>query len=322
MAGFIDILGSLLQQGMTQSGPTRTGKALGEGGDGPSLGDLLRGLGADTATPGGGHGDLGHAQDQSGGPSLGDLLGQLGNLSGGSQPDGGTVGSGSLDDLLGQLGKMVSAGQSGGTAPHGGQQPGSGGVLGDLLGNIGDNKAALGGLGALLGAILGGGKRSAGGAVGGGALAVLASLALSALKNAGEPPTRLPRALAESKSPEDQMLLEDDAQVIVKAMINAAKADGKIDNAEIDKIVGKLDDDGLTQREKDLFVSEANKPLDLESVVRSAANRPEMAAQIYAASLLAIEVDTAAEQRYMQQLASGLGLNPRVVAHIEHTLGV
>jgi uncharacterized membrane protein YebE (DUF533 family) len=243
-------------------------------------------------------------------------------MSGGGQPDSGSAGGGSLGDLLGQLGKMVSAGQAGGTPPHGGEQPGAGNVLGDLLGNIGDNKTAMGGLGALVGALLGGGKRSAGGAVGGGVLAVLASLALSALKNAGEEPARLPRALAESKTPEEQMLLEDDAEVIVKAMINAAKADGKIDNAEIDKIVGKLDDDGLSQREKELFVSEANKPLDLEGVVRSAANRPEMAAQIYAASLLAIEVDTAAEQRYMQQLASGLGLNPRVAAHIEQTLGV
>jgi uncharacterized membrane protein YebE (DUF533 family) len=322
MAGFTDILGSLIQQGMTQSGAARTGKALGEGGDGPSLSDLLRGFGADTSTAGGGYGDLGRTQDQGGGSSLGDILGQLGKMSGGGQPDSGSAGGGSLGDLLGQLGKMVSAGQSEGAPPHGGQQPGSGSVLGDLLGNIGDNKAALGGLGALVGALLGGGKSSAGGAVGGGVLAVLASLALSALKNAGEEPTRLPRALAGSKSPEEQMLLENDAEVIVKAMINAAKADGRIDNDEIDKIVGKLDDDGLSQHEKELFISEANKPLDLEGVVRSAANRPEMAAQIYAASLLAIEVDTTAEQRYMQQLASGLGLNPRVAAHIEQTLGV
>ena len=87
---------------------------------------------------------------------------------------------------------------------------------------------------------------------------------------------------------------EDDAEVIIKAMINAAKADGEIDQKEIDKIVGKLDD-GLSQEEKDFFVAEANKPLDPEGVVVTARNQADMAAQIYGASLLAIEVDTRVE---------------------------
>lgn len=264
MAGFTDLLGAMIQQGMSRSGPSRAGNALG----------------------------------------------------------GGESDSGSLNDLLDSLGKMAGGAQTGNAAPQGGQQTGVGGVLGDLLGNLGNNKAALGGLGALAGALLGGGKKSVGGAVGGGALAMLASMALSALKNAGQAPSRPPSALVESQTPEDELALENDAEIIVKAMINAAKADGKIDNAEIQKIIGKLDDDGLTQKEKDLFVAEANKPLDLDAVVASANNKPEMAAQVYAASLLAIEMDTAAEQRYMQQLASGLGLHPQVTAHIERTLGV
>jgi uncharacterized membrane protein YebE (DUF533 family) len=199
---------------------------------------------------------------------------------------------------------------------------GLGGMLGDVLGSLGNNKAALGGLGALAGALLGGGKSSARGAVGGGGLAMLASLAFSALKKAGQAPAQAPRALLEPQTPLEQQALEDDAEIIVKAMINAAKADGKIDQKEIERIVGKLDDDGLTQEEKDFFVTEANKPLDLDGVVASAGNQPEQAAQIYAASLLAIEVDTRAEQAYMQQLASGLGLHPQVASHIERTLGM
>ena len=79
---------------------------------------------------------------------------------------------------------------------------------------------------------------------------------------------------------------------------------------------------GWPRQEKDFFVTEANKPLDLNSVVASAGKEPEQAAQIYAASLLAIEVDTRAEQVYMQQLASGLGLHPEVASHIERTLGM
>ena len=170
--------------------------------------------------------------------------------------------------------------------------------------------------------MLGGGKSASRGAVGGGGLAMLASLAFSALKKAGQAPAQPPRTLLEPQTTQEQQALENDAEIIVKAMINAAKADGKIDQKEIERIVGKLDDDGLTPEEKDFFMTEANKPLDLNSVVASAGNEPEQAAQIYAASLLAIEVDTRAEQTYMQQLASGLGLHPQVASQIERTLGV
>ncbi len=322
MAGFTDILGSLIQQGMSQSSTSRAGNALGAGSDsGGILGDLLGSLGkmSSGSQPGN--------APASGGGSLGDLFDSLGKMAsganaGGTQSSSGNSREPSLDEILANLGVEKGAQQSN-TAPQSSEQTtAGGGVLGEILSNLGNNKAALGGLGALAGAILGGGKKSAGGAVGGGVLAMLASMAMSALKNSGQSPSRPPSALVEPQTRDDELALENDAEIIVKAMINATKADGKIDNAEVQKIVGKLDDGGLTQEEKDFFVSEANKPMDLDGVIASAGNKPEMAAQIYAASLLAIEVDTAAEQRYMQQLASGLRLHPQVIAHIERTLGV
>jgi len=261
MAGFMDILGTMMQQGMSQSSGSRMTDALGGGKSG-----------------------------------------------------------GSLNDIMGSLSQMMGGGGSGQATKAG--AGGLGGMLGDVLGSLGNNKAALGGLGALAGALLGGGKSASRGAVGGGGLAMLASLAFSALKKAGQAPGKPPHALLEPQTPQEQQALEDDAEIIVKAMINAAKADGKIDQQEIEKIVGKLDDDGLTKEEKTFFVSEANKPLDLNGVVASAGGQADMAAQIYAASLLAIEVDTRAEQQYMQQLSSGLGLHPQVASHIERTLGM
>jgi len=54
-------------------------------------------------------------------------------------------------------------------------------MLGNLLDSLGDNKAAAGGIGALVGSLLGGGSDSAKGAVGGGALAMLASLAIDSI---------------------------------------------------------------------------------------------------------------------------------------------
>ncbi len=272
MAGLTDLLGTLIQQGMTQSGNTRMSNTI----DAGKSDDILGGL--------------------------------LGSLTSGEK-------GGGLGDIMGSLGKMMGDSKSQTT------QASSGGV-GDLLGGLLDNKAASGAIGALVGSLLGGGSGAAKGAVGGGGLAMLASLAMAALKKSGQTPAEESSTLKELSKPLKEQNLEVDAQIIVKAMINAAKADGKIDKSEIDKIIGKLDDDGLEQKEKDFFISEANKPMDLAAVVLSAGNKPDMAAQIYAASMLAIEVDTAAEQKYMQSLASGLGLDAQVVAYIDRTMGI
>lgn len=243
--------------------------------------------------------------------ALTDLLGQV--MGGGRQSGAG----GGLGDLLGS----VLGGGAGGTGARGGAGSGLGGVLGSVLGSLATNRSAAGGLGALAGAILGGGRGATRGAVGGGGLALLASLAFAALQRAGQQP-QVPKALLDEETPMHQQELEAQAQTIVRAMINAAKADGRIDETEISKIIGKLDDDGLTEAEKNFFLTEANKPMDLQGIVNEAAGSQELAAEVYAASLLAIEVDTPAEQQYMAQLASGLALPQEAVAHIHETLGL
>ncbi len=241
---------------------------------------------------------------------------------------GGKSGAGSLTDLLGGLNDMMGGAQtSRGGSGGGGLSGGLGGMLSDVLGGAGkgmgaNKNVALGGLGALVGALLGGGKSSGKGAIGGGTLAMLASLAFSALQKAGQKPSQIPRGLLEPVTPQQEQDLEDDAGVIIKAMINAAKADGKIDSKEISKIVGKLEEDGLSAEEKEFIVTEANKPLDVRELVRATQGRDDLAVEVYAASLLAIEVDTVAEQQYMNQLASELGISSQVVGHVQESLGM
>ena len=46
--------------------------------------------------------------------------------------------------------------------------------------------------------------------------------------------------LLEPQTKADQQELEQRAELILKAMINAAKADGQIDQKEIQRIAGKL----------------------------------------------------------------------------------
>jgi len=157
--------------------------------------------------------------------------------------------------------------------------------------------------------------------VGGGWMAILASLAFAAMKHAGQGSQRMPRALMDAQTPEDEEALERDAEIIVKAMINAAKADGQVDDTEIQTITGKMGENGMTEKEKEFFLAEVKKPLNTNAVIASADGRPDMAAQIYAASLLAIEVDTPGEQQYSRDLAQGLNLAPEVTSHIEQALG-
>ena len=262
MGGFLDLLGGLLQKGMSKSTSNRMGNALGVGGASNSMTDMIGGL-----------------------------AGMFGGPSASPSPGGGSLG-------------------------------GIGGVVGEVLGGLGQNKAAVSGIGALIGALIGGGQRSALGAIGGGGLAMLASLALSALKKAGQKPTMMPSGLVEPQEPKDFQARDEEAKILIKAMICAAKADGKIDEQEAQKILGKLQEDGLTEAEKQWFLKEVQKPLDISELVAFAQGRPEIGAQIYAASLLAIEVDTPAEREYLQTLAQELQLDPEVVNHIHQALGV
>jgi uncharacterized membrane protein YebE (DUF533 family) len=73
---------------------------------------------------------------------------------------------------------------------------------------------------------------------------------------------------------------------------------------------------------RDFILTEMTKPMETENIVAKAKGNPQLAAELYAASLLAIKVDTPAEQEYMRNLAGHLGLAPQVVANLESTMGL
>ena len=152
-------------------------------------------------------------------------------------------------------------------------------------------------LGRLPGRSLGGGGKSMGGALGGGVMALLAAMAYKALQGSGAEPQTVPIGLAEPKTDADRQELEQHAELIVKAMINAAKADGKIDTGEVKRIVGKLQEDGIQESDQQFLIMEMQKPMETPQLIAAAQGRPDVAAQVYAASLLAIEVDTPCRDR-------------------------
>jgi uncharacterized membrane protein YebE (DUF533 family) len=131
----------------------------------------------------------------------------------------------------------------------------------------------------------------------------------------------VPLGLRPPANPAEEQELAVTGTLILKAMINAAKADGQIDETETQNILGKLQDADTDSEGLSFVLSEMRQPLDLDGLVRQVPNT-QVAAEVYAASLLAIEVDTQAERDYLQRLADGLGLDGGVVQRLHTTLGV
>ncbi len=110
---------------------------------------------------------------------------------------------------------------------------------------------------------------------------------------------------------------EEAARLMIRAMIQAAKADGDIDPAERKAI---LDQMGGSSDEEVAFVqAELSAPVD--PVALAADTAVSMRAQVYSAALMAISVDTAAERAYLRHLASALMLDAGKVAAIHTGMG-
>ena len=101
-------------------------------------------------------------------------------------------------------------------------------------------------------------------------------------------------------------MAEQNARLMIRAMILAAKADGQIDPQEQAQILGHLTD---ASADEIAFVkAEMAAAPDLGRLITE--TQATMKAQVYGAALMAITVDSAAEKTFLQQLAQGLGLDP------------
>lgn len=102
---------------------------------------------------------------------------------------------------------------------------------------------------------------------------------------------------------------------LVRAMIAAARSDGTLDAKESQAIFQRIQTLEMDQQDKDLLIEEMGRPVDMDSIV-NAATTPEVAAEIYVASLLAIDVDTVEEQSYLAMLAARLKLPRELVTQL------
>ena len=254
---------------------------------------------------------------------------------------GGMLGSG----MGGRNPRMAGFGSRSGGMLGGGGMMGGGG-LGGMLG--GGGRGGLGGAG-LGGGMMGGTRPGGGGMSGmqGMLLGALGTFAVNALRQrmqqgaaqAAQPdpdpvsapqpaPTRRPTSpmvadATEIGSPVSEQAAEIDegrARLLVRVMVAAANADMRIDEQERARILGKIEESGANQAAREFVEREMRQPMSIDDIAKQVTG-PDVAAQVYAAALAAIDVDKGMERRFLQTLAERTGLDAEIVGEIHDQLG-
>jgi len=110
-----------------------------------------------------------------------------------------------------------------------------------------------------------------------------------------------------------------DAAHLIRSMIAAANADGTIDSEERAGILQRAMEAGLDSATQQFLMGELRAPASMDEIV--AATRPELRLETYAASLIAISIDSDAERAYLDRLAAALGLSPDDRARVAEQIG-
>ena len=329
MTGLTDLVGILLNSGMISSGDARIGNAMGSSdlkqvvaatnrSDTHRLGSLTK----RNAGEGGKRLPTSRSQTLVGMDSLVYVLlgGDSGVSTKGSLLGEGTIGI--LASLAFQTFKNINK------QPAGMQK-----MIGSNEIPITSVPLAPTGLGALKHVLLAGsssGEETIRASLEGDAMAMLTSLVCQAFNSINRQPAarqagvggnEIPLGLRSPVNAEEEVELEQTATLVLKGMINAVKADSQIGNEKIQKIICHIresDNDDYIQK---LIFEEMQLPLNLDSLVNEIPNEM-VAAQVYAASLFAIEVDTPAEREYLEQFVQRTGLDAGVAQQLQNAVGV
>lgn len=174
--------------------------------------------------------------------------------------------------------------------------------------------------GGLLGILLSGNaRRMIGTGVQVGGMAVIGGLAYKAWEDWKAGKTDLASGELEAApegtafAPIDADAADNLAARLLQAMVSATKADGHVTDTERTRINAQLGSLGLGDAANDLIRTELDAPIDVGRIA-ALAERPEDSVQLYAASLLVVDPNGAAEAAYLASLADKLGLAEDLVA--------
>ncbi|MFP7672774.1 DUF533 domain-containing protein [Marivita sp. S0852] len=230
----------------------------------------------------------------------------LAGLTGGAQVQGDHP----MAKLQAQMGQMMGGAGTGGDNPLAGIMDNlqSGGLdLSSLMGGgtAGQPSGDKGGLLASLG--------GSGGAGLAGVLAAAGGAAAMGGKNMGGMLDQLSNSGAAAPQ------AEETAALMLRAMIQAAKSDGGIDEAERAKIIDTVGDDAAP--EDIAFVQEQlAAPVDIDALAKD--TPAPLRTQVYSASLMTIRVDTQPEAEYLDGLARAMELDQPTVNTLHMQMGV
>ncbi len=246
---------------------------------------------------------------------------------------------GLLDQLM-QQAQGLMAGQNGQhapgstqdsnrTAPHASATTGN--PLAGALSSLGGMSSA-GGLSSLLGGF--GGGALSGGALGlllgnkqfrkvganvamAGGVAALGVVAYRAFENwqrqQGQHQAPAPQTL-DRVSPQEA---ESHSFAVLTALIAAAKSDGHIGDDERQLIMGELSKLSTDASDRRWLEAELARPLDVLAVAREAKS-PEIAAEMYLASLLMVNEESPLERDYLNALSTAMKLDAGLKAELEN----
>lgn len=110
---------------------------------------------------------------------------------------------------------------------------------------------------------------------------------------------------------------EANARLMIRAMIQAARADGQITDAERAVIMEHLGES--TPEERAFVEAEMLAPVDPMALARDTADAARL--QVYTAAVMTVQTDTPAEAQFLSALAQGLGLDAPTVAGIHASMG-
>jgi hypothetical protein len=130
-------------------------------------------------------------------------------------------------------------------------------------------------------------------------------------------PTRVPPPIPEAP-PDDPVRQDSEAIVLIRAMIHAAKADGKLSPEEQMALIERMG--GASPEVIRFLQNELNRPTDVREFAWSVPLGME--GKVYMISLTAITVDSEAEASYLDELAHGLRLPREVRDHLHRRLGL
>lgn len=113
---------------------------------------------------------------------------------------------------------------------------------------------------------------------------------------------------------------EGQTELLIRAAIAAAQANGHFGEAEERRLRGTLSSFGLQADERGFIASALKKPASLEALLRDARD-PHLASLFYAASLLAADKHDEVTRNYLRYIATRLKLPTDALARLHSQFG-